>query len=148
MHKPEDPDDHRVQTGKDELNLAEWSTGPLSTRPPKNIKTRVFADDVGGGKRTVTMTGSDKYGLPGYKEDTVVFGLVNVTRESNGFTDRCVRFKRSHLVRAVGWSDKGKSWRDIDHALNVIAGTLYVYENAWYEKGSPKKKYVNRKFHI
>jgi hypothetical protein len=138
----------RAQIGKDELNIAEWPNGLLSKRPSKNVKTRVFEDKFGDMKRTVTITGSDKYGFPGYKEDEVLFGLVNVTREKNALTDRTVRFKRSELVRTLGWPDKGKSWRDVAQALNVIAGTLFVYENAWYEKGSTKKKFVNRKFHM
>lgn len=135
-------------SGRDELNIAEWPNGLLSKRPSRDVKTRVFEDTFGSMKRSVTITGSDKYGLPGYKEDEVLFGLVNVTRERNGLKERTVQFKRSDLVRTLGWPDKGSSWRAIDHALNVIAGTLCVYENAWYEKNSTRKKFVNRKFHM
>lgn len=136
------------QIGKDELNIAEWPNGLLSKRPSKEQKTRVFEDTIGNVKRTVTITGSDKYGLPGYREDEILFGLLNLTREKNGLKDRTVSFKRSELIRTLGWPDRGKSWSDLDQSLNVIAGTFFVYENAWYEKGSTKKKFVNKKFHM
>ena len=141
-----------ARRGKDELNFAEWTCALHSKRPPKGVKTVTFRDFQDGLERTLTITGSDKFGLPHGKDDEVLFGLVNIARAKTGFSSRELRFFRSELVDFLGWPNTGRSWRYVDHALDVYPGTYFIYKDAWYEKGTTpnlgatRKKYETRKF--
>jgi hypothetical protein len=54
----EDKDARRI--GRDEMNLAEFPITLLADRAPEGVKTLVFEDKHG----TLTVVGSDDYGLP------------------------------------------------------------------------------------
>jgi hypothetical protein len=146
------PDAFQLLEARDELNLAEFPIALLADRPPKGTKTVEFQDriyDRGAGKeiaRKLTITGSDRYGLPTALDDEVILGLIHLTKLSNGFTDRVVRFKRYELVALLGWPMDGRSYRRIVDSLNRWLGVTLHYENAWWDKR--QKTWVTRGFHI
>jgi hypothetical protein len=143
---------YQLPDGRDELNLAEFPIALLSDRASPGTKTMEFRDrifDRGTGKevtRKLTVTGSDRYGLPTARDDDVVLGLIHLTKLANNFTDRMVRFKRYELVSLLGWPMDGRSYRRIIESLNRWLGVTLHYENAWWDKR--QKAWVTRGFHI
>ena len=156
--RDQDPPDSRSLAipfgfaGRDELNLAEFPITLLADRAPEGQKTLVFQDkiyDEGEGKvisRKVTVTASDRFGLPTPKDDDVILGLIQLTKETNGFTNRTVRFNRADLVRLLGWSDSGQSYQRIDQSLHRWLGVTLIYENAWWDR--QQRAWTTRGFHM
>ncbi len=140
------------QYGRDELNLAEFPLAALSSRVSPRMKTLVFQDRIRDQRtgelvaRRLTVTASDKYGLPTALDDDVVVGLVQLTKAGNDFTDRTVRFSRYALVRLLGWPDSGQSYRRVEESLKRWLGVTLSYEKAWWDKGS--KSWVDEHFHL
>src|SRR3954451_25216901 len=83
------------RNGRDEMNLAEFPITLLADRAPKDQKTLVFRD----GEQTLTVTGSDAYGLPTAADADVIVALIQLTKQANNFTDPTVSFPRSGLIR-------------------------------------------------
>ena len=85
--------------GKDEMNLAEFPLATLADRVPRGCKTLVFEDRIldRGQKqhvdRRLTITGSDKFGLPRALDDEVILGLVQLSK-ADCFANREVQFSR------------------------------------------------------
>src|SRR5215831_995887 len=82
---------------RDELNFAEFPLASLSTSLPKNQKTLEFTDEIFDKSqnarvtRKLTITASDKYGLPTAMDDEVILGLIQLTGRSE-FSNRRVFF--------------------------------------------------------
>ena len=137
--------------GRDELNLAEFPIASLSSRPNKNLKTLHFEDriwDKSRGVRTtrrMTISASDKYGLPTALDDEVILGLIQLSRE-DGFQSRRVFFSRYRLIRLLGWRNEGKSYTRLETSLKRWIGVAFYYENAWWDK--TKQSWVDESFHI
>src|SRR3989304_4460220 len=72
---------HPNNMGRDEMNLAEFPLATLADRAPRGCKTLVFEDRIRGrgqGQHQVkrlTISASDKYGLPTAADDEGVLGL-------------------------------------------------------------------------
>ena len=104
---------HRRDMGRDELNLAEFPLATLADKAPRGCKTLTFGDRIWDRSqrkhvaRRLTITASDKYGLPTALDDDVTLGLVQLSKRAD-FADRCVRFSRYRLIRLLGWGDEGK----------------------------------------
>jgi hypothetical protein len=141
----------RPDSGRDELNLAEFPITLLSDRAPKGCKTLIFEDkvfDQQNGElvsRKVTVTGSDAYGLPTAVDDEVLVALLQLTK-LDGFKDSRVRFTRYEVLRILGWKDVGKNYQRIEEALNRWMGVTLYYEKAWWD--NEIKAWVDQKFHI
>ncbi len=153
------PDQHSEQTppgdqnfGRDELNLAEFPLAALASRLPPGQKTLVFQDvirDQATGQnitRRLTVTASDRYGLPTSVDDDVIVGLIQLTKSHNNFADRTVRFSRYALVEVLGWPDSGQSYRRIEESLMRWLTVTLHYEKAWWDKES--QTWVDEHFHI
>ena len=67
----EDKDARRV--GRDEMNLSEYPVTLLTERVPPGCKTITFKDRHG----TLTVTGSDDYGLPAASDSDVIVALLH-----------------------------------------------------------------------
>ena len=69
------------ETYRDELNFAEFPLASLSTSLPKDQKTLEFTDEIFDKsvnkrvQRKLTITASDKFGLPTAMDDEVILGL-------------------------------------------------------------------------
>jgi hypothetical protein len=142
----------RPNSGRDELNFAEFPITLLTDRVPDGLKTLVFEDqifDQQAGEmvsRKVTITGSDAHGLPTAVDDEVLVGLIQFTKLTNDFTDPRVTFTRYELLRLLGWKDVGKNYRRIEESLNRWLGVSLYYDKAWWDKDT--KEWISAKFHI
>lgn len=137
--------------GRDELNLAEFPLATLADKAPRGCKTLTFGDRIWDRSqrkhvaRRLTITASDKYGLPTALDDDVILGLVQLSKAAD-FTDRCVRFSRYQLIRLLGWGDEGKSYSRLETSLKRWLGVTLYYENAWWDRS--RKKWVDAHFHL
>lgn len=142
---------HPKNMGRDEMNLAEFPLATLADRAPRGCKTLVFEYPIGNRDqaqprfRRLTISASDKYGLPTAIDDEVVLGLVQVTK-ADGFSDRRVRFSRYELIRLLGWRDEGRSYRRLEQSLKRWLGVTLYYENAW--RDNAQKRWVDAHFHL
>jgi hypothetical protein len=137
--------------GRDELNLAEFPIACLSSRPGKTVKTLEFQDriwDRGCSEwkaRRLTISASEKFGLPTALDDEVILGLIQLTREAE-FESRHVFFSRYQLIRLLGWRNEGKSYTRLETSLKRWIGVSFYYQNAWWDK--TKQSWVDESFHI
>jgi hypothetical protein len=139
------------QAGKDELNLAEFPIATLTKRVDPNTKTITSTDIIWDEaskshiERKVTVTASDKYGLPTALDEEVVLGLLQLSR-LQGFRTQEVLFTRYQLLKILGWHDTGTNYQRIEDSLRRWMGVTLYYENAWREKDSNEWK--STYFHI
>lgn len=152
MFEPPDPREVlRPTGGRDELNLAEFPITLLADRVPDGCKTLEFEDSVFDSQanalvtRRLTITGSDKYGLPTAVDDEILVALIQLTKLKN-FESRRVNFTRYELVKMLGWSDGGESYERIAESLNRWMGVTLYYDKAWWDKDS--KSWIDAKFHV
>jgi len=142
---------HLNNMGRDEMNLAEFPLATLANRAPRGCKTLVFEYPIGDGGpaqprvRRLTISASDKYGLPTAIDDEVILGLVQVTNAA-GFVDRRVQFSRYQLIHLLGWRDEGRSYRRLEKSLKRWLGVTLYYENAW--RDNAQKRWVDAHFHL
>ena len=74
---------------RDELNFAEFPLASVSTSLPKGQKTLEFTDEIFDKSRNervtrkLTITASDKYGLPTAMDDEVILGLIQLTGKTD-----------------------------------------------------------------
>lgn len=130
------------RSGRDEMNLAEFPITLLADRAPQGQKTLVFRD----GEQTLTVTGSDKFGLPTAIDADVIVALLSLTKEANNFTNPTVPFTRYGLLRTLGWPNKGSSYQRLTRSLKCWTGVLLNYEKAWWDNKAKRK--VDATFHI
>src|SRR5215831_18156337 len=87
---------------RDELNFAEFPLASVSTSLPKGQKTLEFTDEIFDTARNqrvtrkLTITASDKYGLPTAMDDEVILGLIQLSARAH-FSERKVFFTRYEL---------------------------------------------------
>jgi hypothetical protein len=142
---------HPIAMGRDELNLVEFPLAMLADRVPQGCKTLVFEDriwDRGQRQhvaRRLTISASDKFGLPTALDDEVILGLVQLSKAS-GFANRQVPFSRYQLVNLLGWREEGKSYVRLEESLKRWLGVTLYYENAWWDK--LRKRWVDAHFHL
>lgn len=130
------------RNGRDEMNLAEFPITLLADRAPQGQKTLVFRD----GEQTLTVTGSDAYGLPTAVDADVIVALIQLTKQANNFTDPTVSFTRYGLIRLLGWPNKGSSYQRLTQSLKCWTGVTLNYEKAWWDNKAKRK--VDATFHI
>lgn len=143
---PFDPDD-----GRDELNLAEFPLAAIADRIPDNQKTLVFEDRIfDSGKsemitRRLTISASDKFGLPTSLDDEVILGLIQLTKQHR-FDERKVTFSRYQLIQILGWRHEGRSYERLEKSLKRWLGVTLYYDKAWWDKDA--QSWVDENFHI
>jgi hypothetical protein len=130
------------RVGRDEMNLAEYPTTLLTERVPPGIKTLVFEDRHG----TLTVSGSDDYGLPTAPDSDVIVGLIQLTKLRNGFTDPTVEFSRYELLKLLGWPDQKHYYQRLSESLHRWVGVTLRYNGCWWD--NRRKRRVSASFHI
>jgi hypothetical protein len=136
---------------RDELNFAEFPLASLSSTLPKGQKTLEFSDEIFDKSRNervvrkLTITASDKFGLPTAMDDEVILGLVQLTAQQD-FTQRRVHFTRYELLKILNWSDDTRNYRRLEQSLNRWLGVTLYYDKAWWSK--EEQCWVNEGFHI
>ncbi len=128
--------------GRDEMNLAEMPLTLLTDTAKPGQKTLYFEDPHG----RLTVTGSDAYGLPTARDADVIIALVALTKKQNNFSDAKVNFTKYELLKLLGWSDEGDSYKRLDQSFNRWSGVLLVYDKCWWD--NKRRKYVSVKMHI
>ncbi len=142
---------HLNDMGRDAMNLVEFPLALLADRAPKGCKSLVFEDRiqdrVAGGYviRRLTVSGSDRFGLPTALDDEVCLGLLQLTMGDH-FTRRRIPFNRYQLLRILGWRDEGKSYARLDKSLKRWTGVTLYYENAW--RDNRDKRWINASLHL
>jgi len=130
------------QNGRDEMNLAEFPITLLADRAPKGQKPLVFRD----GEQTLTVTGSNAFGLPTAIDADVIVALIALTKQANNFTNPTVPFTRYSLLRLLGWPNKGSNYQRLTQSLKCWTGVTLNYEKAWWDNKAKRK--VDATFHI
>jgi hypothetical protein len=139
------------ETYRDELNFAEFPLASLSTSLPKDQKTLEFTDEIFDKsvnkrvQRKLTITASDKFGLPTAIDDEVILGLIQLTGRTD-FENRRVYFTRYELLKLLNWTDTTRNYRRLEQSLNRWLGVTLYYQKAWWSK--EEQSWVNEGFHI
>ncbi len=141
---------HRKLISRDEMNLAEFPLTILSERVPKEIKTLVFEDKIKGEsgvlvKRTWTITGSDRYGLPRGKDLDVLQALLKISKDNN-FSSPTNHFTLSQVIRIMGWKNHGKNYKRVEEALARLLNTTISAEKAFWDNET--KSYLTAGFSV
>lgn len=136
---------------RDELNFAEFPLASVSTKLPKDQKTLEFTDEIFDRARNervtrkLTITASDKYGLPTAIDDEVILGLIQLTGKAD-FSERKVLFTRYELLKLLNWTDGTRNYDRLEESLNRWLGVTLYYEKSWWSK--EEQTWVNEGFHI
>lgn len=144
-------DDQPKEFYRDELNFAEFPLASVSTSLPKDQKTLEFTDEIFDKARNervtrkLTITASDKYGLPTAMDDEVILGLIQLTGRSD-FAERRVFFTRYELLKLLNWSDDTRNYNRLEQSLNRWLGVTLYYDKSWWSK--EEQCWVNEGFHI
>jgi hypothetical protein len=93
----------------------------------------------------LTISASDRFGLPTAMDDEVILGLVQLSKAAN-FKSPTVPFSRYQLISLLGWRDEGKSYKRVEESLKRWLGVTLYYENAWWDKRD--NKWVDAHFHL
>ena len=128
--------------GRDEMNLAEFPITLLTDYPPEGIKTLIFEDQHG----TLTVMGSDAYGLPTASDSDVIVALIQLTKLRNDFTDPTVEFTRYELLKLLGWEDKGQNYRRLSKSLHRWVTVTLRYDGCWWD--NRRKRRASASFHV
>lgn len=140
-----------LEVGVDELNLAEFSLASVSDRFLDGKKTVIFHDEILDRvenklvPRQLTISGSDRFGLPTAKDDDVLLACVQISW-LGGFQSREVKFSRYEILKLLGWSDSSRNYARVSEALRRWKGVSIYSDRAFYDHG--EKSWVNRDFGI
>ena len=131
------------EKGKDELTMAEFPLAIAGKDPSRMDKTSAVYQDLIRDKRTgapvkriVTIQGSDRFGLPTYYDEEILFGILQLTNLKRVGDDwpTAIRFSRYHLAKILGLKTDGRTYRRIWDSLHRLANTTYNFEFALFDK--------------
>ena len=143
--------DLELEIGVDELNLAEFPLASVSDRFLDGAKTVVFEDTVYCQHqrrhlpRRLTISGSDRYGLPTAKDDDVLLACIQISRLSD-FASPEVHFSRYEILKLLRWSDDSRNYERVANSLRRWTGLSIFSDRAFYDH--QQKSWVNRDFGI
>lgn len=135
----------------DELNLAEFPLSAISDRFLDGTKTVVIEDTVFDREhsrylpRRLTLSGSDRFGLPTSKDDDVLLACIQLSR-LNDFSTREVSFSRYEILRLLGWADETRNYERVATSLRRWKGLSIFSDRAFYDHA--QKSWVNRDFGV
>jgi hypothetical protein len=130
------------EDGRDSIQFAEFPLAILADSAPSNLKTVEFEDEIedwATGKvlrRKVSITGSDKYGLPTAKDEDVLLALIQLTKRANDFTNPEVRFTKREIIDLLGWPSTGWSYDRVEESLHRWKGVSVHHFNAWRDNAN------------
>ncbi len=140
-----------IESAVDELNLAEFPLAAISDRFLDGTKTVVLEDTVFDREqnkylpRRLTLSGSDRYGLPTSKDDDVLLACIQLSR-LNDFATREVAFSRYEILRLLGWADESRNYERVATSLRRWKGLSIFSDRAFYDH--QQKSWVNRDFGV
>ena len=120
--------------GKDNMNLSNWPTSVLAQAAPGQLTLRfheTIVDPETGEdlEQEVLVSGVEEWGIPTYKEDEILLGLLQICRQQ-GFP-KSFRFTRYQLIKTLGWTVNGHRYEDLYTGLHRLTTTNYTYRWAW-----------------
>ena len=124
-----------LRKGKDEMNLAELPIAVVAEAARAGQLTLHFSDtipDKASGRlldRSVTVHGTEEWGLPAAHDDDVMVALLQISHRSNWA--KRIEFSRYELCQLLRWSMGGPSYERIYKALHRLSTTTYNYRYAW-----------------
>ncbi len=145
---------HRLETfeaGRDELNLAEFPLAAICDRFLDGSKTVVFEDTVWDEEkrkrlpRKLTISGSDRFGLPTAKDDDVLLACIQLSSLGH-FHQREVHFSRYELLKLLRWPDETRYYRRLATSLRRWKGLTVYSDRAFYDKA--RQSWVNKDFGV
>ena len=140
-----------MDSAVDELNLAEFPLAAISDRFLDGTKTVELEDSVFDREqnkylpRRLTLSGSDRYGLPTSKDDDVLLACIQLSR-LNDFATREVSFSRYEILRLLGWADESRNYERVATSLRRWKGLSIFSDRAFYDH--EQKSWVNRDFGV
>ena len=140
-----------LDSAVDELNLAEFPLSAISDRFLDGTKTVVIEDTVFDREhnrylpRRLTLSGSDRFGLPTSKDDDVLLACIQLSR-LNDFSTREVSFSRYEILRLLGWADETRNYERVATSLRRWKGLSIFSDRAFYDH--TQKSWVNRDFGV
>lgn len=140
-----------LESGVDELNLAEFPLAAVSDRFLNGAKTVIFEDTVfcqDAKKhlpRRLTISGSDRYGLPTAKDEEVLLACVQISRLSD-FASPVVTFSRYEILKLLRWADDARNYERVATSLRRWKGLTIYSDRAFYDH--EQKSWVNHDFGI
>jgi hypothetical protein len=137
--------------GRDELNLAEFPLAAICDRFLDGTKTVVFEDTVWDEDRRaqlprkLTISGSDRYGLPTARDDDVLLACVQLSSLGD-FHSRQVHFSRYELLKLLRWPNETRYYRRLSVSLRRWKGLTVYSDRAFFDKA--RRSWVNKDFGI
>jgi len=136
----EDRFEFDFQSGRDEINLAEFPLWFHGKTPPKN-NTLVFTSSVNdsGARRIVqrkmTLRALEEYGLPVERDGSVLMGLFSLAFKANEFKSREFSFTFKELIDFLEWDDSGQNYDRIELAIKRW-DSIHIEFDGWYDKAN------------
>jgi len=137
--------------GVDEMNFAEFPLAAISKRIDDGKKTVTFENVLFDRKerrnvvRRLTLSGSDRYGLPIVSDEDVLLGCIQLTR-LQGYRSPEVRFSRYELLKLLAWPDNTRNYQRLAQSLRRWKGLTIFSDRAFYDHAA--QSWVNRDFSI
>lgn len=140
-----------LESGVDELNLAEFPLAAVSDRFLDGKKTLIFEDTVFCREqnrelpRRLTISGSDRYGLPTAKDDDVLLACIQISKLGDFATPE-VSFSRYEIIKLLRWKDETRNYDRVSTSLRRWKGLSIYSDRAFYDH--EEKSWVNRDFGV
>ncbi len=138
-------------TGVDEMNFAEFPLAAISKRIDDGKKTVTFENVIFDRKerrnvvRRLTLSGSDRYGLPIVSDEDVLLGCIQLTR-LQGYRSSEVQFSRYELLKLLAWPDNTRNYQRLAQSLRRWKGLTIFSDRAFYDHAA--QSWVNRDFSV
>ncbi len=138
-------------TGVDEMNFAEFPLAAISKRIDDGKKTVTFEKTIFDRQerrnvvRRLTLSGSDRYGLPIVSDEDVLLGCIQLTR-LQGYQSPEVRFSRYELLKLLAWPDNTRNYQRLAQSLRRWKGLTIFSDRAFYDHAA--QSWVNRDFSV
>jgi hypothetical protein len=133
------------------LNLAEFPLSAIADRFLDGAKTVVFEDTVWDEEkrkrlpRKLTISGSDRFGLPTAKDDDVLLACIQLSALGD-FQRRDLHFSRYELLKLLRWPDETRYYRRLATSLRRWKGLTVYSDRAFYDKA--RRSWVNKDFSV
>lgn len=137
---------------KEEMNLAEYPLQYLGFKVPDDRKTiewhgEVITKDRIKKEASWIITGSDKYGLPRYKDRDVLLGLLYYWKLQGFQSNELVISNVHEFLKFLKWDTSQKGYNQLDESLSRLAGVTIIAKHSFWDNN--RKDYADSlTFHI
>jgi len=144
--------EEQVKITKEEMNLIEYPIQYLGFKVPGGTKTIEWGGEIvtkNGEKKQASwiVTGSDKYGLPRFKDRDVLLGLLYYWKLENFQSPELIIEDVAGFLRLLRWPKTEISYTNLRESLNRLAGVTIIAEYSFWDNKT--KDYLsNIAFHI